>query len=321
MKAIVILVSLLSSTAYADRPFHVVRAGDSLGALALRYGVRIVDLRAWNDLEDDTILVGQELAVESGAIVRYRAVPGDTLSCIAERYGVSTARLREDNRALRRGLEAGMTLRIRGGRAPRTSANGRSESVGRATCGSIRGAVRLRAHPAFVLRDRSRAYGTQRTIDLIRQGFDAFARAHPNAPRVRVHDLSLPGGGPIDDHRSHQSGRDVDITYYRRGGCPASGCPLEVVTPEELDVRRQWTLLHHWLRRDVIEAIYVDRSLHEVLYREAQRRGATRAELARWFQHPRGPSADDELIRHFPNHANHLHVRFACAPRDGDCRD
>jgi LysM repeat protein len=364
-----LLSALLANHALADRSIHVVRSGDSLGALALRYGVSVVDLRAWNDLDDDTIQVGQELAVEPGAVMRYRTVPGDTLSCIADRFGVPVSRLREDNRALSRGLTVGMSLRIVGGRDPRAEPSrrvhrvaagerlariarrydveprqiiewnpglrpdrlrvgqeleirggGRSESVGSATCGFIRGPVALGPHPAYVLRNRSRAYATQRTVDLLREGFDHVRRSHPNAARVRVHDLSLPGGGAIDDHRSHQSGRDVDITYYRRGGCGPAGCPLARITPDQLDVRRQWTLLHHWLRRGVVEAIYVDRSLHEVLYREAERRGATRAELSRWFQYPRGANAADGLVRHFPNHADHVHVRFACAPGDHDCR-
>jgi hypothetical protein len=136
---------------------------------------------------------------------------------------------------------------------------------------------------------------------------------------VRVHDLSLRGGGRIDDHQTHQSGRDADITYYQRRRCGEDGCPLRTLGPEDLDVERQWTLLHHWLERGEIEVIYVDRTLQEPLYREARRRGATEDELDRWFQYPRAATSDRGLIRHYPNHANHVHVRFACHPSEPRC--
>ena len=43
---------------------HVVRSGDTLWGLAQRYGVRVSDLRGWNDLlEDDVLRVGQRLQV------------------------------------------------------------------------------------------------------------------------------------------------------------------------------------------------------------------------------------------------------------------
>ena len=259
---------LLSSTASAR--VHVVRPGDSLSQIAERYRVRLADLRAWNRLSSDTIVVGRALAVD-----RHDA-----------------ARLAREN--------------------------ARSESVGQPGAGTLRGGVRLRPHPGFVLRSSERAFGTALTVERIRTAFDAMLAVERGAPRVRVHDLSLPSGGPIDDHVTHQSGRDVDITYYQTRGCGRDGCPLRDVSPSELDVRRQWRLLHHWLRRGEVEVIYIDRALQAPLYREAQRRGATDAQLARWFQYPR-TSASGAVIRHYPNHINHVHVRFACGADERAC--
>ncbi|MCA9610162.1 MAG: penicillin-insensitive murein endopeptidase [Myxococcales bacterium] len=363
------------SSAAADPRVHVVAAGDTLGALALRYHVSIEELRAWNELSDDTIRVGQPLTVEDVPRIRYRTVPGDTLSCIAQRYGVSQARLREDNPSIGRRLEVGTRLVIVGGHDPRAGdedgateprehrvARGEnltriaeqydvtveqlvamnpglepdrlrvgrrltvgtqaaSESVGVPWCGHVTGAQQLGAHPGYVLRNPARSWATQRTIERLRRGFDELRRRDRRAPRARVHDLSLRGGGPIDDHRSHQSGRDVDITYFRRRGCRIpGGCPLERVDPEQLDVARQWMLFETWLRHDDAEAIYVDYALQGVLYREARRRGASGAQLRRWFQFPRGPRDGDGVIRHFPNHRDHFHVRFACVRGESRCR-
>jgi LysM repeat protein len=274
----ILVAAILAFSAGASARVHVVAPGDSLSEIAARYHVPLRDLRAWNRLEDDTIVVGRALALDAAS------------SRAAGRRHAS---------------------------APTT--HGPSESVGAPSSGSLEGGVQLTGHPAFVLRNRARAYATQRTIDRLRGGFDALLLAEPRAPRVRVHDLSLPDGGAIDDHQTHQSGRDVDITYYQRHGCRGEGCPLRTVAPGELDARRQWRLVHYWLSRGEIEVIYVDRTLQAPLYREARRRGATEAELERWFQYPRPASAAAGLIRHYPNHANHLHVRFACHASETRC--
>ena len=358
-------ITLIATTASADRRTHVVDAGESLGALAVRYHVSVDELRRWNAIDGDTIQVGQELVVEEGPVFRYTVVPGDTLGCIARRFDLPVEQIVADNVGVATRLDVGHELVLRGVEAPPETGQappaivhvvargetlshiardhgvevseilshnpgldpdrvrvGRelsirpgptSASVGAPNCGAIRGGVQLGTHPAYVLRNPERAWATRTTVRRLRAAFDAVYRRHPRAARVRVHDLSLEGGGPIDDHRSHQSGRDVDITYYQRRGCDAEdGCPLSRVDPDGLDVRRQWTLLHRWLRRDEAEAIYVDYALQAPLYREARRRGASRAQLERWFQYPRGRWHADGVVRHFPNHRDHLHVRFAC---------
>lgn len=90
--------------------------------------------------------------------------------------------------------------------------------------------------------------------------------------------------------------------------------------PEQLDVARQWTLLEHWLRHDRVEAIFIDYRLQAELYRHAREEGASREELHRWFQYPRGRTHPLGIIRHYPQHDDHLHVRFACHESDADCR-
>ena len=50
-------------TARADRRIWTVQAGDALSVLAERFQCTVEELREWNGLDDDRILVGQELVV------------------------------------------------------------------------------------------------------------------------------------------------------------------------------------------------------------------------------------------------------------------
>lgn len=291
-----------------------IRAGDTLSRVAARYGVDVSSLTAANPGVDPARLaVGGELTVPVTRSV-HQVRSGETLGRIARRRGTTLAALRALNPDVRPDrLRVGEELVVPGG-AP-------SVSVGAPFCGFVRNSQPLGRHPGYVLRNPERSFATTRTVSRIHRAFGRAFRPGTD-PRVRVHDLSLEGGGPIDDHRSHQSGRDVDITYYVRGNAcnGRQGCPLENVDPDELDVRRQWRLLREWLRRDEAEAIYIDYALQPPLYREARRRGATRAQLRAWFQYPRGRFDADGVVRHFPNHRNHLHVRFACSPGEPECR-
>ncbi|MGE0786229.1 MAG: penicillin-insensitive murein endopeptidase [Sandaracinaceae bacterium] len=289
--------------------------GDTLSAIADAQHVSLAEVLALNPgLDPDHLAVGAEVQVPSVRLEAHVVRVGESVTRIARRYHVTIAQIEAWNPGLR-------PSRLRAGSRLFVARAARSESVGQAFCGHLVGAVALEDHEAFVLRNPQRSWASSTTVERIRTAFDMMGRRFPDGPRPRVHDLSLHDGGPIDDHRSHQSGRDVDITYYLRRGCsPREGCPLETVDPDNLDVRRQWTLFRHWLARDEVEAIYMDSALQGPLYREARRRGATAAQLEAWFQHPRGRSDANGIIRHFPNHRDHFHVRFRCGRGERHCR-
>jgi len=72
---------------------HDVVAGDTLGAIALAYGITEARLRTLNGLDGPDIRIGQTLAVldarhADGASVEHIVKSGDTLSGIARRYDV-----------------------------------------------------------------------------------------------------------------------------------------------------------------------------------------------------------------------------------------
>jgi hypothetical protein len=66
--------------------------------------------------------------------------------------------------------------------------------------------------------------------------------------------------------------------------------------------------------------IFLDYDVQGVIYRWAKRRGVSRAKLDRVFQYPHGRWAGQGLVRHYRNHAHHLHVRFKCTKAETSCR-
>jgi len=129
-----------------------------------------------------------------------------------------------------------------------------------------------------------RRYATAVLIRRVLRVLNEYARAHPNASRVGIGDLSRKAGGdfgrrfgPIA-HVSHQNGLDADIYYPRRDG------------PEKAPFR----------------PAQVDRALAQDLVDRFVRAGALRV-----FVGPRsGLSGPPAVVQALPKHDDHLHVRF-----------
>jgi LysM repeat protein len=84
---------------------HTVVAGDTLFGIAKKYGLKLDDLVAWNDIEDAAkIKVGQKIALSGhdavpapNGGVEYTVAAGDTFSQIGENFGVPYALIMEVN--------------------------------------------------------------------------------------------------------------------------------------------------------------------------------------------------------------------------------
>ena len=127
-----------------------------------------------------------------------------------------------------------------------------------------------------------RLYGNEHTIRTIVSVLAAYRAAHPDAPRVVVGDISFRGGGPMDQHRSHQNGLDVDVYYPRRDR--ALRAP---VATGQIDRELAQDLLDRFVAAGA-QMVFVGFStgLH-------------------------GPGG---VVIPYPNHENHMHVRFPTPP-------
>lgn len=91
------LVGLDPSTLFQVPSHHTVIAGDTLGGIALQYGMTLRQLQVRNRLDSDKIRIGQKLSVMDSRfiiepkLINYVVGAGDTLSGIASKHSVSVS--------------------------------------------------------------------------------------------------------------------------------------------------------------------------------------------------------------------------------------
>lgn len=103
---------------------HTVVRGETLSAIAARYGVSMASIRERNKLNKDIVWVGQRLVIPTTASnvstastrkavpVKHKVVRGDSLSAIAARYGVSMKEIQQANAMTSGNVQLGQTLII-----------------------------------------------------------------------------------------------------------------------------------------------------------------------------------------------------------------
>ena len=100
---------------------YIVKTGDNLSSIASKYGTSVSELRSINNLNGDTLFVGQQLLVPIGSeiidssitnYVDYRVVSGDTLYSISNRYGVSVDELKSINNLPNNNLSIGQVIKV-----------------------------------------------------------------------------------------------------------------------------------------------------------------------------------------------------------------
>jgi penicillin-insensitive murein endopeptidase len=215
-----------------------------------------------------------------------------------------------------------------------------SASVGTSGDGTVR-------HPALLpfegdgyavpapWRTRHANYGTEGLVGAVVRASRAVADELPGG-LAAVGDLSHRSGGESVQHRSHQSGRDVDVFYYALDGAnrpvrlsdamlhfapdgrawrwsPPQGArpPARPVPGYRFDARRNWAFVRALLSDPEVEVqwIFMQRNLAAALLREATAAGDDPALLARAAYVIHEPSDSEP-------HDDHMHVRLYCDPGD-----
>jgi len=188
-------------------------------------------------------------------------------------------------------------------------------------------------HPDW--RSRNRRYATAQVARWLIQVF-AQTRAKVPGGIAYLGDISGRSGGETTKHRSHASGRDIDIFYMAcdSQGRPMRGLPAmlhfgtdgsasrwspgqsrrargEALPDAYFDAPRNWALVRAMLENSEVEVqwIFVHRGIAALLLAEAAREGAPPwlVERARALLHQPTDSQP---------HDDHMHVRVFCNPGD-----
>ncbi|MCO6472374.1 MAG: LysM peptidoglycan-binding domain-containing protein [Melioribacteraceae bacterium] len=107
---------------------HRIRNGESLSTVAFKYGVKVSDLKDWNNLRSNKIIAGKKLKIWSGSKSaltssnhseiskdgKYVVKRGDTLGGISEKFDVTIAQIRKWNNLNSNRINAGQVLSIHG---------------------------------------------------------------------------------------------------------------------------------------------------------------------------------------------------------------
>ncbi|WP_075981681.1 3D domain-containing protein [Bacillus massilinigeriensis] len=95
--AILAAATITSSFAASAQAQEItVKKGDTLSGISKKYHVSVSDLKKWNQLKSDKIIIGKKLEVSPAK--RYIVKSGDTISGIAKKYHVSTASIKKWNK-------------------------------------------------------------------------------------------------------------------------------------------------------------------------------------------------------------------------------
>jgi len=200
----------------------------------------------------------------------------------------------------------------------------RPQSFGLPWAGRLEHPTTLHLGERTYIRRPWRAYGTRSTVELTEQVVSETLDEHPEAHLLAIGDISAEHGGAITEHHSHQSGRDVDIGLIyneKPRGYPESFIDA---TEDNLDCEATFALIEAFAAtsRDDggAQVMFLDFRVQGLIYHWAKDHDVDDETLDRLFQFPHGRGSSEGIVRHEPNHADHIHVRFRCPGGDSACR-
>ena len=167
-------------------------------------------------------------------------------------------------------------------------------------------------------------WGVAPLVDMIDRSARAVRRQYPDAVTSVGH-LSRDGGGDIDQHRSHESGRDADVGFFIRTSTGKPLMPTHFVAFQGdgtartwpgayFDDARNWALVAAMLADPEahVTHVFVAAPLRARLLTYADHVGAPaqlRMRAAELMQQPRGALPHDD----------HFHVRIGCPAHMSGC--
>lgn len=315
---------------------HEVAPEETIAQLALRYRIDPGKLRGWNGLgRSARVRPGQRLRLlakrrpPQRERVRHTVREGDTWTSIARQHGADPSAVRAYNiKRTGRRLYPGLELEVWRDplladavagdvppSGPAAAIRPGAFSVGRPSDGRLVNGVQIPESADYDRRYPGSAWGTTFAVRHVVETLHRWREESDYAGLLRLGAMSRQRGRRISGHRSHQSGRDLDIRLPLREGLADKTTP----TPRRVDWAAVYALVRAFAASGAVTRIFLDYRLQNRLYKAAKEAGADRRTLRRMIQFPRGPGTNRGLVRHSPGHDIHVHVRFACADYESEC--
>lgn len=180
-----------------------------------------------------------------------------------------------------------------------------SMSVGKPNGGALINGVHMPESEHWQLIIPQLAWGTEETVHYLTTAIEAVVEQYPDSHPMFVGHLSRQEGGPLRPHRSHQSGRDVDLGYYY---VPERAEWYRPATKHTLDRARTWAFVKALITLTDVEYIFMSTRVQMLVKEYALSIGEDADWLNSIFEfRSRNP---EPIIRHTWGHRTHMHVRF-----------
>jgi penicillin-insensitive murein endopeptidase len=180
-------------------------------------------------------------------------------------------------------------------------------SLGGIHSGALLYGAQMPTGPRWELVNPAHAGGARETVDALTRCIDKVNTQFSDTPKIFIGDLSPKNGGHFPPHVSHQSGRDVDISYY----LTKDHRWYQTANASNLDLPRTWAFVRALVTESDLELLLMDIRVQKLVKQYAQSIGEDAAWLDDVFQY--GNKSKRPLVFHVPGHASHLHIRFYAA--------
>jgi penicillin-insensitive murein DD-endopeptidase len=190
-------------------------------------------------------------------------------------------------------------------------------SIGAPNAGKLTGSIRLKSSRALRQRENAHSWGLPALVHLLQRAAGHVAKKHKGSVML-VGDLSGRTGGPLEGHRSHQSGRDADIGFYvlNSRGKPVNVRHFVAFDPSgkgrelpwaTFDEARNWRMIEALLNdpKAPVRYVFINNALRGRLLAYAARKHMPRESISR-VAAAMMPARDGD------RHDDRLQVRIAC---------
>ncbi len=240
----------------------------------------------------------------------------ESVGSLADRFGMKEKELRAlDPSLVDKHVEAGQRVLVYR-HVPGTL----SRSVGAPNRGRLENAAPFPEGEAWKLRAyRPRTWATRHVVTTLASALGEWRERYPSARPVLLGEIARRKGGRARPHRSHRTGRDVDIGYALLE--PPQPHRFTMATPTTLDAAATWGLVERLLASGAVESIFMAAQVQAQILPYAMASIEPSRLPALFSVLCTEPRAEKKaIIRAWGGHADHMHVRFACTEADLDCR-